>query len=79
MSASRCCLNASFQPKADPANVCSQAMRLFQILTYDPGAFAALSYEPDGLRCGIHLPPTARTGRLAELERAGVPWNTEVN
>ena len=43
---------------------------LEDMLTYDLGAETVLTIEPDGARCTIRLPLTARLGRL--VEEAGV-------
>lgn len=51
-----------------------------EMLAYDLGARATLTYEPNGLRCAIHLPLTTGIGRLLADERAAaVPGDEEIS
>ena len=52
---------------------------LEDMLAYDLGAQTALTYEPDGLRCSVRLPLTARIGRrVADADPAATAWNGAV-
>ncbi|MGH1573641.1 HWE histidine kinase domain-containing protein [Methylobacterium sp. P31] len=51
---------------------------LEDMLPYDLGAQASRSFAPDGLRCTIRLPLTARIGRRVAEEPATERWDGEV-
>lgn len=51
---------------------------LTEMLAYDLGARAILAYEPDGLRCTLHLPLTGKVGRVVEDGDITAPsWDSE--
>lgn len=47
------------------------AVVLEEMLAYDLGARTSVAFEPDGLRCTVRLPLTARLGRVVADEDAG--------
>ena len=48
-------------------------MVLEEMLAYQLKARAVLAYEPDGLRCTLHIPFAERTGRLVEARDDEAP------